>query len=153
MLNSGSRRSRLGVALRVASASVLVSGGLIAGATTSAQAWAPACDDGARSTAEYYASTGQFTTPRVYEWNDGTFHNKVELRYNAASRCAWGLYNGKPGTVYVDRSTNGGASWTGWMGASGPGGSVYTGIYNDYSPYVMRACANYGGTSRCTGWW
>ena len=126
---------------------------LFTGSAQAQSGWAPACDDGQRSTAKYYADTGQFTTPRVYEWNDGTYHNKVELRYNGNVRCAWGLYNGKSGTVYVDRSTNGGATWTGWMGTTGPGTSVYTGIYNDYSPYVMRACVNYNNYSWCTGWW
>ncbi|MDP9829552.1 hypothetical protein [Kineosporia succinea] len=124
------------------------------GALIAEPAQAVGCNNGDRGQAASWASSGQFTTPRVYEWNDGTAHNKVELRYNSAARCVWGLYNGgNSATVYLDQSTNGGASWVGWIGAQGPSTSTYTGVWNDQNPTVSRACANYGGISRCTGWY
>ncbi len=133
---------------------MIVSALVISTPAVAAADWAPHCDDGQLSTSQYWASTGQYTTPRSVGWTDGTTYNKVELRYNAAARCVWGLYTGgKSAQVYLDRSTNGGASWAGWLGARGPSTSVYTGVYNDYSPYVARACANYGGRSFCTGWY
>ncbi|MDF9811016.1 DUF2690 domain-containing protein [Streptomyces sp. SPB162] len=79
----------------------------------------------------------------------------IELRYNASTRCAWGRISRAQvqNQVWVDRSSNGGASWTGPMGmkhlTSGTG--TYTAAFND-AGYVMRACA-YNGRTVCTGWY
>ncbi|MCZ4119692.1 DUF2690 domain-containing protein [Streptomyces sp. H39-S7] len=87
-----------------------------------------------------------------------TAHNGnmiIELRYNAASRCAWGRISRAQvkNQVWVDRSSNGGSTWTGPMGMkhleSGTG--TYTTAFND-AGYVMRACG-YNGRTVCTGWY
>jgi len=122
------------------------------------------CTDGSRSQAAQYAAAGQFYNPvppvnwteKHQAWPTGgawdTFTYKVELRYNPATRCAWALFNGtRPATVYIDRSSNGGQTWTGWMGTQGQSVSAYTGVFNDSYPYVIRACAS-SDSIHCTGW-
>jgi hypothetical protein len=135
-------------------ASLLASASAVGITSQPASANPVACDGGDRTLAAQWARDGAFTTPRSYEWNDGTAHNKVELRYNSTYRCVWGLYNGgKSARVYLDRSTNGGASWVGWIDPNGPATSTYTGTWDDQYPRVTRACANYNNFSWCTGWW
>ncbi|MCX4783154.1 DUF2690 domain-containing protein [Streptomyces sp. NBC_01264] len=82
----------------------------------------------------------------------------IELRYSPSTRCAWGrIYTADPGDqVWVDRSSNGGSTWTGPMGVTTvqSGADTHTPAYND-AGYVMRACAKNDstGTVRCTGWY
>lgn len=82
----------------------------------------------------------------------------IELRYSTSSRCAWGrITAADPGDqVWVDRSSNGGASWTGPLGLTKvqSGTDTHTPAYND-AGYVMRACAfnDTTGNIRCTGWY
>jgi hypothetical protein len=135
--------------------------------TTASPAQAAGCSDGNRSQAASWAAAGNFTTPRVVTWTErhtvpnyggwggpvgyDTYNYKLELRYNVSSRCVWGLYNGHSTySVYIDRSTNGGQNWSGWLGPQS-GTSAYTGVYNDAYPYVSRACVNTNPT-RCTAW-
>jgi hypothetical protein len=114
-------------------------------------AWTPLCEDGQRDTATQWAAIGDFTAPRQVTWAGGS---RVELHYNGESRCAWGSYTGaKPAVLYVDRSSDGGAHWEGPLGSRGPGESAYTGVYNDSSPYVTRACAGSQGHLHCTDWY
>ncbi|MFI9103385.1 DUF2690 domain-containing protein [Streptomyces fildesensis] len=87
-----------------------------------------------------------------------TAHNGnmiIELRYNAATRCAWGRISRSQlgNQVWVDRSSNGGATWTGPMGMTylRSGTGTYTPAFND-AGYVMRACG-YNGKVICTGWY
>ncbi|MFD9458299.1 DUF2690 domain-containing protein [Streptomyces sp. NPDC059985] len=83
---------------------------------------------------------------------------RIELRYSTSSRCAWGrIYNADPGDkLWVDRSSDGGGSWTGPMGMTtvNSGTDTHTPAYDD-AGYVMRACAwnDTSGTTRCTGWY
>ncbi|MFG2618919.1 DUF2690 domain-containing protein [Streptomyces sp. NPDC048507] len=82
----------------------------------------------------------------------------IELRYSPSTRCAWGrIYTADPGDkVWVDRSSNGGSTWTGPMGMTTvqSGSDTHTGAYND-AGFVMRACGwnDTTGTTRCTGWY
>ncbi|MER7521082.1 DUF2690 domain-containing protein [Streptomyces sp. NPDC126499] len=99
-------------------------------------------------------STSNATTPRTASV-DGI---RIELRYSTSSRCAWGrITAADPGDkVWVDRSSNGGASWTGPLGMTTVqyGSDTHTPAYND-AGYVMRACAwnDSTGNIRCTGWY
>jgi hypothetical protein len=123
------------------------------------------CTDGSRSQAAQYATAGQFydAVPQV-NWTEqhfvsgpnggawDTFTYKVELRYDPATRCAWAVFNGTGAAkVYIDRSSDGGQTWTGWMGTQGSSVSTYTGVFNDSYPYVIRACAS-ADNIYCTGW-
>jgi hypothetical protein len=153
--------TRLGATI---AAICLLGAGVIAPIASPATAWASGCDETSpanTATAAYWAATGQFSTPTDWAWVDGTTSNKVELRYNAAARCAWGLYTGgMSAVVYIDRSIDGGASHLGPMGTSGPATSTYTGVFNDGAvpgrpglTYAVRACASYSGKFYCTGWY
>ncbi|MCM2418927.1 DUF2690 domain-containing protein [Streptomyces sp. RKAG293] len=79
----------------------------------------------------------------------------IELRYSTSSRCAWGrISNSDVGNkVWVDRSSNGGSTWTGPMGMTTQqsGSDTHTPAYDD-AGYVMRACG-WNGTTVCTGWY
>ncbi|MEU7020041.1 DUF2690 domain-containing protein [Streptomyces sp. NPDC046203] len=99
-------------------------------------------------------STSSATTPRTATVD--TIH--IELRYSTSSRCAWGrITNADPGDqVWVDRSSNGGSSWSGPLGLTTVqyGTDTYTPAYSD-AGYVMRACAwnDTTGHIKCTGWY
>lgn len=112
--------------------------------------WTPQCADGDRDTATQWAAIGDFSAPRQVTWKGG----RVELHYNGTARCAWGSYAGeKAAAVYLDRSTDGGAHWTGPLGSASKGKSAYTGVFNDNSPSVSRACASPQGHLHCTDWY
>ncbi len=115
-----------------------------------ATAWTPQCEDGQRDTATQWAALGAYLAPRQATWTDG----KVELHYNGEARCAWGSYTGgKPATLYLDRSSDGGAHWEARLSSQRPGTSAYTGVFNDNNPYVSRACASARGHLHCTDWY
>ncbi|MFJ3903747.1 DUF2690 domain-containing protein [Streptomyces sp. NPDC090025] len=134
---------RTGVLLSTA-ALVLGLGGVAgtAQAATTAPSGALAC------------STANATSPRTASV-DGI---RIELRYSTSSRCAWGrITNADPGDkVWVDRSTDGGGTWTGPLGMTSvsTGSDVYTPAFDDAGK-VMRACAwnDTTGNIRCTGWY
>ncbi|MFF5970391.1 DUF2690 domain-containing protein [Streptomyces sp. NPDC012769] len=108
----------------------------------------------ASATSAMACSTSNATTPRTASV-DGI---RIELRYSTSSRCAWGrITAADPGDkVWVDRSSNGGASWSGPLGMTTvqSGSDTHTPAYND-AGYVMRACAwnDSTGNIRCTGWY
>jgi hypothetical protein len=132
----------------------------------------PACPDGSRSQAASLASQNLFSGPVDAVYSNGV---KVELRHSATYGCGWALISSptRNGDVWIDRSTDGGASWA--QGSklgersygsqwSTPGGSTYTGTYDDRFGYVIRACGyewHYGGyqgqmyyqgPTVCTAW-
>ncbi|MFF0431456.1 DUF2690 domain-containing protein [Streptomyces sp. NPDC004327] len=135
---------RTGVLL---SATALLLG--VAGTTaTTAQA------AGTGAPATLACSTANATSPRTAMVD--SIH--IELRYSTSSRCAWGrITTADPGDkVWVDRSTDGGRTWTGPMGMTTvqTGSDTHTPAYDD-AGYVMRACAwnDTTGTTRCTSWY
>lgn len=121
------------------------------GSGSPAQAAAPGCDGGDRISAEYWASTGDYYTPVERTWIDGTAYNKVELRFNEDSQCAWGLYNGgRDASVYLEYEENG---YTYQVDRQDGDQSAYTGAWPDQEPRVMRACAADTGRVFCTDWY
>ncbi|MFD5143613.1 DUF2690 domain-containing protein [Streptomyces sp. NPDC058401] len=82
---------------------------------------------------------------------------QIELRYSPSTRCGWGrIYAADPGDmVWVDRSSNGGSSWTA-LGVTTvqSGTDTHTPPFND-AGYLMRACAKNDSTQHvhCTGWY
>jgi hypothetical protein len=100
-----------------------------------------------------YASGATTPVRPEYVWS-----RKIELRYNGGIRCAWGrITNGSVGDeVWVDRSSNGGQQWQqlGYRRISF-GRDTYTVMFDDASPYVMRACGKAGNRPEivCTRWY
>lgn len=80
----------------------------------------------------------------------------VELRYSPSVQCAWGRVFGKLGTsVWVDRSTDGGATWQGKLGEATitSGTDAHTPEFDDHG-VLVRACADdHNGNIHCTGWY
>lgn len=121
------------------------------------------CTDGSRTQAAEYAASNQFyePVPAVY-WQEPSPVGQtnsvfgIHLRYNPVKRCAWGLIEGGFfSEVWIDRSTDGGRTWTGWLGArriQSPNTTTYTGVFNDSVPYVVRACGYGINVIRCTAW-
>ncbi|WP_328470828.1 hypothetical protein OHA21_05550 [Actinoplanes sp. NBC_00393] len=108
------------------------------------------CDGGLRSTARYWASIDDFTTPTTETWIDGTSFNKVELRYNGDADCAWGLYNGgRKASVYVEFWENGMLSRYDRQDGSK---SAYTGVWPIGRNEYIRACAQDAARIYCTKW-
>lgn len=58
--------------------------------------------------------------------------------------------------VYLDRSSDGGQTWDGWIApvgnAYGTHETEWTGDLYDGPPYVSRGCINVNGISWCTAW-
>ncbi|MEU9026678.1 DUF2690 domain-containing protein [Streptomyces sp. NPDC048383] len=141
---------RINKRMGVLTAGVAVLAGL--GLTGTAAQAAPAATTGAASALA--CSTSNAVTKKT-----GSVDSiRIELRYSTSSRCAWGrILNADPGDkVWVDRSANGGATWTGPMGMTTvtSGSDTHTPAYDD-AGWVMRACAwnDTTGTVRCTGWY
>lgn len=174
---------RAAVALKLTAALAALS--IIAGLVLASPAAAngPTCrggsHDGSRPWAETLARRGQFGVARFGDgagpsgWIKapngvgGWSYYKIELRYDRTTQCAWALFSGQPGNeffyglpVWIDRSLDRGRSMSqtflgrtraGWSGAA------YTGVFDDASPYVVRACADIRVRGRirpwCTGWY
>lgn len=130
------------------------------------------CTDGDRNRSVYYANNGLWYNPvPPLHWSESywttdpagnpilrTDNYKLEVRYNAGDRCSYALLTGRGGSkVYLDRSTNGGASWTGWLGTqtvAWNNGSTYTGAFRDGKGFWVRACSPRGNNVyRCTAWY
>jgi len=57
--------------------------------------------------------------------------------------------------AYLDRSSDGGRTWQGWLDTVDNAGStitMWTDPEYDGPPYVSRACINVNGYSACTPW-
>jgi hypothetical protein len=123
---------------------------ITAGSASAAQAAAPQCDGGDRASAELWAASDDFAVAAEYTWVEGTAYNKVELRFNNDSQCAWGLYNGGvKASVYLEYEENG---FTYQVDRQRGSESAYTGVWPDQDPRVMRACAADAGRIFCTDW-
>lgn len=141
---------------------VLYAPGHVAIWATNAQ-YIAGCQDGNRTQAAQYATTGNWYNPvPVVAWDDriGPTEDSagtVELRYYPSARCGWALVTGGAvNEVWIDRSSDGGLTWVGHLGDRSihiGNSSTYTGVYNDSYPYVMRACAVGVGPVHCTGWY
>lgn len=128
------------------------------------------CVDGDRDRSRSYANTGQWRNPvPPLQWTETLYFNyfpysktynfKLEVRYNDTDRCAYALLNGAGvgDKLYLDRSTNGGASWTGWHNTSSVTSgntSAYTGVLRDGKGIWLRACApRPNNVYKCTDWY
>lgn len=131
----------------VATAFILSMGAAVLARPITAHA-AVGCSEGSRATAQSIAASGDFVEAQNV-WMDS---GKVTLRYSSETGCMWGLIsdlgtaadNGlQVGEVWLDRSTNGGATWQGKLGDINTGGnkrSTYTGTYNTIGYNAVRAC-------------
>lgn len=120
------------------------------------------CTDNSRTQAAQYAASGQFYEVDKISFADraGTSNEtagSVTLRYAPGTRCAWAVATGGAiNPVYIDRSSDGGRTWQGWLGQRTLGSSMstYTGVFNDSYPYVVRACTQgFSPTYHCTVWY
>lgn len=125
----------------------------------------PGClgHDGSKTLAGQYTKTKQWVNPvpandfQVPIGRGNSTGGSVELRYYPPARCAWAYADAGAFTsdVYIDRSSDGGRTWTGPLGDTNLplfGGSANTGVYYDSYPYVVRACAVDNGKYFCTAW-
>lgn len=127
------------------------------------------CSDGDRNRSLHYANNGLWRNPvaavywsETYYFNTApfqkTYNFKLEVRYNDGDRCAYALLTGAgPGDrVYLDRSTNGGGSWSGWLNNTAVNAgntSAYTGVLRDGKGFWLRACSPRPNNQyRCTDW-
>jgi hypothetical protein len=131
---------------------------------TNAQAIA-GCADGSRDQAAQYAAANQFYDPvPTVSWREAppigppanTLFFTIELRYNPVHRCGWALaYGSSISEVWIDRSSDGGRTWTGHLGDRSINlnqTTTYIGVYNDSYPYVIRACELGSNEIHCTAW-
>lgn len=135
-------------------------------ATPVASAQNSACPDGDRGAAQRIAAAGQFSNPVNVVYSRDA---KIELRHSASNGCGWALMSGsrgvgRGGSVWIDRSDNGGDRWQGPLGKvsfSHPTRSSYTGTFDDRGQYVIRACGQFSqvvnrypdlGPVVCTPW-
>jgi hypothetical protein len=120
------------------------------------------CQDSSRKQAAQYASTGRWYDPVPQEsWSEivkytPLFYN-IELRYFPETHCVWAVAGGNLLLeVWIDRSQDGGRSWDGKLGDRTihiGQFSTYTGVFNDSSPYVARACGTTDSVHfYCTQW-
>jgi hypothetical protein len=97
---------------------------------------------------------------------------KVVLRYNSGTSCGWALLDISnvrtsadrfisldpwidPPKTWIDRTSDGGATWTklGERSVGSGNVSTYTGVYNRGPGQMLRACAETDAVPHCTGWY
>ncbi|MFC7534761.1 hypothetical protein [Actinoplanes sp. GCM10030250] len=124
---------------------------LAVGTGSAAQAAGPQCDNGDRSSARFWSDTGDYYTPVRRTWTNGTSYNKVELRFNEDSQCAWGVYSGgRRANLYLEYREDG---YRYQVDRRSSSRYAYTGVWSDQEPREMRACAADAGRVYCTGWY
>ena len=139
---------------------------LVAIATMPGQANAAAgCVDGSRKQAKEYAAAGKVfnpTDPVVWTGSPpvgpvgNTLTWSIQLRVNPDNRCSWALVTGDgwSTSAYLQRSTDGGATWGDKFGSRSirvGDSSTYTGVFAPQPGTLIRACGTASDTSvRCT---
>jgi hypothetical protein len=103
------------------------------------------------------AADGCGTTGAHTVKSTGIYGRTIELRATSNQACAWGRisYGSVGDLVWVDRSYDGGRSWTQLsVTRINTGRDAFTEPWNDVNK-VMRACGKAGNRSEvaCTVWW
>jgi hypothetical protein len=119
--------------------------------------------DGSKTLTKQFTQTNKWYNPVPvvdFDIRAGTSNDTagdIHLLYYPPARCAWAIGSGGvfADDVWIDRSSDGGHTWTGPLGATSlplAGGSATTGVFYDSYPYVVRACIEDYGYYYCTAW-
>ncbi|GAB3971883.1 hypothetical protein GCM10029978_047890 [Actinoallomurus acanthiterrae] len=129
-------------------ATAVLAGAALLGSTTPAHASSGNCDEDGT----YYCWQTSFSWGSIRMAT--TIHSDDHHEYASAKASS----NAPAFQAYLDRSSDGGKTWEGWIAAEWNIGNstLWTpdpgvGLY-DGPPYVSRACINVNGVSGCTPW-